>query len=289
MIIVRIYGGLGNQMFQYGAGKALATYYDVPLKLDLRWMRRYRHREFLLDRFPISFDEAACSDWLKFTWFPFQRHPFFLYMKLIRKLNPLIYMEQSLPYNPGFWNLGSDCFLFGYFQSEQYFKNYSDLVRKEFSYNPDLSLYAPEVIRAVQTRGSTAIQFRRGDYVTNSAANRSIGICPMEFYDRAVAYVESRQKQFHLVVFSDEIDWCRENLRYDKVVFAERKGGTPLDDMFIAAQCDNIILANSTFSWWCAWLNQNPAKIVVAPGQWFRNPELNRQTSDLIPEGWAKL
>jgi len=289
MIVVRIYGGLGNQMFQYAASKALAAYYNVPLKLDLRWMCRYRHREFLLDRFSISMEEPTWLDCLKFTWFPFQRHPFFFYMKLIQKLNPMLYMEQLLPYNPGFWNLGRDCFLLGYFQSEKYFADYSDLIKKEFSYTPDLSLYTTEVIKAIRARGSTAIQFRRGDYVTNSAANRSIGICPMKFYDRAIAYIESRQKQFHLVVFSDEIEWCKENVRYDNAVFAERKGGTPLDDMFIAAQCDNIILANSTFSWWCAWLNQNPNKIVVAPKQWFRDPELNRQTCDLIPEDWTKL
>jgi len=111
----------------------------------------------------------------------------------------------------------------------------------------------------------------------------------MEFYNLAVSYVASRQKRLQLVVFSDEIGWCRENVKFANAVFVERAGGTPLDDMFLAAQCDNIILANSTFSWWCAWLNENPDKIVVAPRQWFRDKTLNEQTSDLIPAKWVRL
>jgi hypothetical protein len=289
MIVVRIYGGLGNQMFQYAAARALAAKYEVPLKLDLRWMSGYRHRDFLLDRFPIPIDNPSWTERLKFTWFPFRRRPFFVYTKLIRKVNPLLYMEPAFPYNRGFWNLGPDCFLFGYFQSEKYFAEYEELIRKDFSYGPDLSLYDSAVIRAVRSPGSTAIQFRRGDYVTNVSTNRSIGVCPMEFYERAVAYLESLQKPVRPVVFSDEIDWCRENVKFKDAVFVERRGGIPLDDMFLATQCDNIILANSTFSWWSAWLNPNPSKRVVAPKQWYKSRELADQAYDLIPEGWIRL
>lgn len=100
MIVVRIIGGLGNQMFQYAAGRALAAKYGVPLKLDLRWMRRYRRREFLLHKFPISIENPSWFDRLKFTWFPFQRHPFFFYTKFIHKFNDLLYMDlrfRSIP------------------------------------------------------------------------------------------------------------------------------------------------------------------------------------------------
>lgn len=276
-------------MFQYAAARALAAKYDVPLKLDLRWMADYRHRELLLNRFPISIENPSWTERLKFTWFPFRRRPFFIYTKLIRRMNPLLYFEPAFSYNPGFWDLGPDCFLFGYFQSEKYFSQYEELIKKEFSYEPDLTLYGSDVIRAVRSPGSTAIQFRRGDYVTNPSANRSIGVCPMAFYERAVAYVKSRQKRARLVVFSDEIGWCREQVKFADAVFVERKGGTPLDDMFLAAQCENIILANSTFSWWCAWLNKNPAKIAIAPRQWFRSKELADQAYDLIPEGWVRM
>ena len=138
MIIVRIIGGLGNQMFQYAAGRALAAKYNVPLKLDLRWMRRYSRRDFLLDKFPISVESPSRFDCLKFTWFPFQRNPFFFYMRFIRKFNPLLYMETAFPFNPDVLNLGPDRFLFGYFQSEKYFKYYESIIRQDFSYVPNL-------------------------------------------------------------------------------------------------------------------------------------------------------
>jgi len=276
-------------MFQYAAAKSLAARHNVPLKLDLRWMNRYQHREFLLDKFPISIEQPTLLNRMKFTWFPFKRNPYYFYTKLTLRFNNLLYMDQSLPYSPAFCNLGPDCFIFGYFQSEKYFLDYENIIRQDFSYQSDLSLYDPEVLAAVRSPGSTAIQFRRGDYVTNPAANRSMGVCPIEFYERAVEYIESRQKHLQLLVFSDDIKWCKENVKFDNAIFVERKGGSPVDDMFIAANCDNIILANSTFSWWCAWLNKKPHKIVVAPQQWFREKTLNELTYDLIPESWVRL
>ena len=150
MVVVRIIGGLGNQMFQYAAGRALAAKYVVPLKLDLRWMSSYKHRDFLLNKFPILIDTPSWPERLKFTWFPFRRRPFYFYTKVINRLNHLLYMETSFPYNPDFWNLGPDRFLFGYFQSEKYFKNYQSFIRNDFSYSPDMSLYNPEVLDLIK-------------------------------------------------------------------------------------------------------------------------------------------
>jgi len=289
MIIVRIIGGLGNQMFQYAAGRALATKYNVPLKVDLRWMRGYRHRDFLLDKFPISIETPLWNERLKFTWFPFRRRPFFPYTKLIRKFHHLLYMEPGFPYNPGFWNLGPYRFLFGYFQSEKYFKEYESLLRNDFNYQYDPSLYDKEVLEAIQKPSSIAIQFRRGDYITDAATNRSIGVCSMEYYERAFDFLQSRMKDSRLLVFSDDIEWCRKHVKFDGSIFVQRKGGSPLDDMFLSIQCKNIILANSTFSWWCAWLNPNPKKIVIAPQKWFKSEELNKNAYDLIPDDWIRI
>ena len=198
-------------------------------------------------------------------------------------------MEPSFPFDSNFWNLGPDRFLFGYFQSEKYFKDHESLIRNDFRYNPDLSLYDGEVIEALQSPNVTAIQFRRGDYITNEATNRSIGVCSMDYYEQAVAYLKSKLKDFRLLILSDDIEWCRQNIKFDRAVFVERRGGTPLDDMFLAVKCKNIILANSTFSWWCAWLNPNPKKIVIAPKKWFKSEELNKNAHDLIPDDWIRV
>jgi hypothetical protein len=289
VIVVRIIGGLGNQMFQYAAGRALAEKYNVPLKLDLRWMRGYRHRDFLLDQFPVSIETPSWNERAKFTWFPFQRRPFFPYTKLIRKFNHLLYMEPSFSYNPEFCNLGPHRFLFGYFQSEKYFKDYESLIRNDFRYKPDLKLYDGEILDALKSSGSTAIHFRRGDYVTDEATNRSIGSCSLDYYENAVSYLRNKLKEITLLVFSDDIEWCKRNVNFDGAVFVKGKGAIPLDDMFLAGECENMIISNSTFAWWCAWLNPNPDKIVIAPKNWFKNEQLNKKSYDLIPQEWVRL
>lgn len=288
MIVVRIFGGLGNQMFQYAAGRALAAHLDAPLKLDLRWLKRY-HTPFQMSLFNLPVKVSSRYDDLRFTWFPFKRNPFLFYIKCIRYLNNSIYMEQSLQYKSDFWSLGVDRFLFGYFQSEKYFKDFEPLIRQDFNYQPDLSIYDTDVIEALQSTGVTAIQFRRGDYVTNLATNRSIGVCTMDYYERAINHITSQGNPVRFLVFSDDIEWCRQNVKLGGAVYVERMGGSPLDDMFLAARCKNIILANSTFSWWCAWLNQNPDKIVIAPKIWFRDSVLQEQSHDLIPDSWIRL
>ena len=289
MIVVRIIGGLGNQMFQYAAGRALAARFNVPLKLDLRWMLRYRHREYLLDRFNLPVEQMTIPDCMKFTWFPFRRNPPFIFMKTIRWVNRFIYMEPSLAFNPAFFSLKSDCFLFGYFQSYRYFEGYEDLLRHDFSRAIDQSIYEKTWLEKVAEPGSIAIQFRRGDFVTDPAASRSIGASSMDYYEKAVSQIREKKKDAPLIVFSDDIDWCKANVRFDNTVFIERKGGSPVDDLLLAARCNHIILANSSFSWWCAWLNRQPDKIAIAPKQWFRDEALNAQTTDLFPSDWIQL
>jgi hypothetical protein len=276
-------------MFQYAAGRALATKYGVPLKLDLRWMRRYKQRDFLLNKFPISIETPSWRERFRFTWFPFQRHPFFFYTKIIRKFNKILYVEDGFPYNPDFWNFGPDRFLFGYFQSEKYFKEYDSLIRKDFAYCLNDSLYNREILKAVNTKGSTALHIRRGDYVKNKATSCSIGICTMDYYTRAVRFLKKNLKEIRFIVFSDDIEWCKKNVKFDRVMFAEQQYESPIDDMFLATKCENVILSNSTFAWWCAWLNPNSNKIVIAPQEWFKNEELNRKSYDLIPKEWIRL
>jgi hypothetical protein len=289
MIVIRIFGGLGNQMFQYAAAKALALKQDTTIKVDLRWMRAYRNSKYLLGEFPLNAEEPDILECLKYTWFPFKRRPFYIYIKFIANLNRKIYMEPAFQYNCDIENIGSDKFLFGYFQSENYFEQDPAEIRKDFAYKPDLSLYDATVINAVRKTGSTAIQFRRGDYITDQDTNRNIGFCGMDYYDRAIAYVKSNVPDFKPIIFSDDIAWCKENVRLKGAVFVERSGGSPLDDMHLAAQCHNIIMANSTFSWWCAWLNSNPDKIVIAPKRWFRSQDLHEQSGDLVPSVWVRL
>ncbi len=289
MIVTRIIGGLGNQLFQCAAGIALAARHGVALKLDLRWMRRYRRQPYLLDRFPLPAAPLTVLERLAYTWFPFRRNPPFLLIKAARHLNRRIYLEPGHDYDPAFATLGPDRFLWGYFQSERYFEDCRDLVRAEFAGRADRSRYDPAVVAAVDDEASVAVQFRRGDYVTDPATSRSIGTCPTGYYRDAFALLRSRVPAPRWIVFSDDIPWCRANVGLEGAIFAERSGGTPVDDLFLAASCRHIVLANSTFSWWSAWLNENPGMIAIAPRRWFRDPALHGQSGDLIPARWHRV
>lgn len=288
MIIVRIFGGLGNQMFQYSAGRALSCRLNVPLKLDLRWLSRY-HTPFQLDKFGIVCEHPSAVECLRYTWFPFDQHPFFFYVKLVRFVNRTFYLEKSLRYDEKFNLLGAERFLFGYFQSEKYFADFEKVIRDDFSRNLDTSLYENEVISALMHENVTVMQFRRGDYVTNKAANTSIGLLPFDYYQRGLNHVRSTRGDGPLLIFSDDIEWCKANVTLPEAVFVQRRGGSPIDDMLLAARCHNFILANSTFSWWCAWLCRVEDKLVIAPKRWYRNQVLHEQSDDLIPLSWLRL
>lgn len=287
MIVVRIFGGLGNQMFQYAAGRALAAHHGVPLKVDLRWLNRY-HTGFQLADLPIKAEVISLKEAFRFTWFPFHRHPFFFYIKIIKEFNNFIFLENSFNYDHSFFELGEEKYLFGYFQSEKYFNNFRSIIFNEFKYTPDYKIYKSDVVNTINQTNTTAIQFRRGDYITDKKANETFGICPMDYYERAIEYIRTRQSTKFLI-FSDDINWCRKNVILEDAFYVERQGGSVIDDMFLAAQCKNIIMANSTFSWWSAWLNSNAGKIVIAPNRWFKDQNLNDQSEDLIPEEWILL
>jgi hypothetical protein len=289
MIVTRIMGGLGNQLFQCAAGLALAARHGVGLRFDLRWMRRYPRRPYLLDRFALPAARLTIAERLAYTWFPFGRNPPFLFVKATRRFNRRIYLEPGHAYDPAFATLGPDRFLWGYFQSERYFEPHRTLVRAELQGRADRSLYEPAVLAAVDDEAAVAVQFRRGDYVTDPATSASIGVCPPAYYRDAVALVRERVASPRWVVFSDDLPWCRANVDLEKAVFVERAGGTPVDDLHLAASCRHIILANSTFSWWSAWLNENPGMVAVAPRRWFRDPVLHAQSADLVPARWHRV
>lgn len=289
MIAIRIYGGLGNQMFQYAAGRALALRHGVPLKLDLRWMRRYRNQPLLITRLPIQKTELNWHERLAYTGFPFPRHPPYPFFRWVPYFWHRVYMERSYGFEDRFTRLGPDHFLFGRFQSYRYFSGYESVLRDDFRHQLNPALYDEAVIEMVRKPNAVAVQFRRGDYVTDAATGRYIGVCPMDYYRRAAEIVCKRINSPQFLVFSDDIEWCRRNVDLDGAVFVERKNGTAVDDMALAAQCRHIILANSTFSWWCAWLRAVGDGITIAPERWFRDELLNQETSELCPSSWMRI
>jgi hypothetical protein len=177
----------------------------------------------------------------------------------------------------------------GYWQSERYFADVSDRLRSEFTFKASAAGRNAEIAGEIAAVNAVSLHVRRGDYATNPAMTAMHGICPIDYYDRAVEFVIERVADPVFFLFSDDPDWVREHLKIDwaVVVVEHNDSDTGHEDLRLMGLCRHHVIANSTFSWWGAWLNPSPEKIVVAPKRWFAEDSID--TSDLLPADWVTL
>jgi hypothetical protein len=267
VVVTRVYGGLGNQMFQYAAGLGLAERLSTRLLVDARWFRDVGPlvgRPFQLSAFGVA-PSPGTVDRMRI---------------LVRR--PRLFREDRPGYQPEIEGLHGDVVLDGYWQSERYFAHCEARVRAAFSFPPST---AP-LLAQIRSSESVSLHVRRGDYV-DEKRERRLGLMPLEYYDAAIALLRDELGDPRFFVFSDDLEWCRGELggRPD-VAFADR-AAPDHEHMQLMASCRHNVVANSSFSWWGAWLNPNPEKIVVAPKQWFRDSSL--EPTDLVPPAWLRL
>ncbi|MCK4744844.1 alpha-1,2-fucosyltransferase, partial [Candidatus Parcubacteria bacterium] len=209
----------------------------------------------------------------------------------LEKLKPIrlrlvITKEQHSHFDSKILKLIGNIYLDGYWQSEKYFKNIENSIRKEFTLKNDLQLKAKKLLRKIKNTESISIHIRRNDYISHKPANQYHGVCHLSYYKKAINVIIKKIDDPHFFVFSDDIDWCKKNLKIKfPTIFVE--GNKDYEDLILMSKCKHNIIANSTFSWWGAWLNNNPNKIVIAPKKWFRKKSIN--TKDLIPKTWIKI
>ncbi|MFH0972649.1 MAG: alpha-1,2-fucosyltransferase, partial [Patescibacteria group bacterium] len=182
--------------------------------------------------------------------------------------------------------LKDDIFLDGYWQTEKYFKDIEDIIRSEFTLKTEYSNLNPELIAKISSCNSVSMHIRRGDYITNQNTNEFHGICFLDYYKKAINLIAEKFPNPTIFIFSDDLKWCKENIKIKyPIVFV--KGNKNYEDLIMMSKCSHNIIANSSFSWWGAWLNNNPNKIVIAPQKWLNNPNINY--SDIIPSTWIKI
>jgi hypothetical protein len=299
VITVSLIGGLGNQMFQYAAGKALAERHGVPLALDISGFRNYALRPFLLDRLLVP--EAITSLQAEPAQKPvasFERAKWKARIdrvlakaglpKLGQSANE--YREPHFHYDPRFEALGPQAVLFGYFQSERYFASIADGLRDWLSLREPLGSAACATLQQIEaSRLPVSVHVRRGDYL-KPGTNEVHGILDESFYREALGRLEGAAGESELFVFSDDPEAAEQILSFvpkSRLVHVRGEPERPWEDMALMARCRHHVMANSSFSWWGAWLNRSPDKIVVAPRAWFAPAELARKnTRDLYPSGW---
>ena len=272
MVIVRIHGGVGNQMFQYACAKYLAKHLSQDLQLDLSFFPSQGLRAFRLSELKLEYQEAC----------PYQadqlRGKEGLRFKLMRRLGmkvsrPSSYIKESQSgyFEKDLFQVSGDVYLDGYWQNEHYFTEVRNELIEDFSLRAELSREARIYREKIGGCNAISLHVRRGDYVTNKKTNTVHGICSLEYYKRAAGLIESKVNDPVFFVFSDDIAWCRENLRFLSCAVFITNTKSELEDLELMKCCSHHVIANSSFSWWGAWLSpsRDNGQVVVAPEKWF--------------------
>lgn len=297
MIFVKISGGLGNQMFQYAYGRSLAARKGVELVLDCSFYENERkhplvtRRIFELEIFNIKSKVLKASD-MKSRLLIFAN----VMLKKVadvaglKRLSQSVYQLEDSVNDPS-GNASRNCILNGYWQSEDYFKESASIIRNDFRFKKELEGNNQGLAARMRKTNSVSIHIRRGDYVFDAATNKTHGICSLEYYENAVMLIAGHVADPVFYIFSDDMEWVKLNLQlafsYEYIEGNNEQAGYV--DMQLMSICKHNIIANSSFSWWAAWLNSNEKKIVVAPGKWFADPSLHAKSRQVIPAGWTTL
>jgi hypothetical protein len=303
LITVSLFGGLGNQMFQYAAAKALAQRHRVPLALDLSGFSDsgiVMPRRFLLDRLRVPEAVAgsegtgvskAVKYFFRAKWMG--RIDSLLGCSGLPKLpqSPHFYREPHFHYDPTFEALGPRTAVFGYFQSERYFGPIARDLRKWFAPRERLAGAAADVLARIEaSRLPASVHIRRGDYLNPGTAEFH-GILGEPYYREALGRLGGAIRgEPELFVFSDDPEAAEQVLNFvpsSRLTHVRGAPERPWEDMALMARCRHHVIANSSFSWWGAWLNRAPDKVVVAPRAWFAQTQLSKwNTCDLYPPAW---
>ena len=295
MNIVHVGGGLGNQFFHYAFGQAFSkknnceVYYDInaykEIKLDSEKDSSKQHALYCLKLYKTKVSPATCEDCnaIKNMVTKTRKIPL-----LIRKtlnlqedsFSHFIFYKPPGIYNPSLFSLNGNFYFRGAFQSEKYFIEYRDELIKDFTLDIPLDEQNANIMNQIQSTNSVSLHIRRGDYVKINA------LLPLSYYKSAIEYIVSKEQNLHFYVFSNDVNWVKENLKIDSPFTAvdinpPNKG---YYDLELMRNCKHNIIANSTFSWWGAWLNENPDKIVIAP-----NSYAGKNSTDRLPDSWVKI
>jgi hypothetical protein len=295
VIIVALMGGLGNQLFQYAAGRRLAADTGRPLKLDLTAYESDTRRSYSLAPFNTCQEVATREEIRRVKpsleeavsgWWPARLLRNRRYAKTwIRERTPYVYdagLMRAARETP-------DVHLEGYWANELYFTPIEPVIRREFTLTPEPDGENLTAARAIASTTSVCLHVRRGDYATDPATRQFHGLAPLSYYERAVARLTETVTDAHFFIFSDDPAWVKEHLRLTRpaTCVTHNGAGKDYEDLRLMASCRHHIIANSSFSWWGAWLARSPGQIVIAPAKWLNAPGID--TSRATPAGWIRL
>lgn len=288
MIVVKLMGGMGNQMFQFACGKALSIKHGVPLILDHSYLEKKQSKNITKRNYELSaFDiDLKASKYLMFKFY-------FLYFlsKIIRINNSYKIINEISPYEASTrFPDHSNLIISGYFQSESYFENFSTIIKSNFKFINPTSEYYSLIDKIRSKKNSVSILIRRDDYLNLNHDH----VLSIDYYNSAIAYIKQILPEpfFFIFTIGDTL-WTKENfknLENSEIIENENPNLVGFEKMRMMTLCNNNIIANSSFGWWSAWLNDNPEKIVIAPHNWVNIESINSKISkNRYPENWIKI
>lgn len=290
MIYVKVHYGLGNQMFQYALARGLSLKLGAPFRLDLTFYKRQAltpdARAYCLGHFNIQNVIASDEEIHHFV------RPSFLRRRL-RQLEQAVlpwYKREFIPessraFDPKIFRIRKQVYLAGYWQKEDYFRHAENEIRNDFRFKNPPDIRNSGLIKNINEVNSVSLHIRRGDYLTNNFAVNNFEKCDLEYYQAAVDHIAKKTADPSFFVFSDDISWAMDNLKlkYPVTFIDEYNKDQPHEDLRLMSQCRHFIIANSSFSWWGAWLGSYDGKIVIGPKKWFKNGD------HTLPEKWVRL
>lgn len=290
MIIIRLVGGLGNQMFQYSFGRQIALRNNLIFKLDIFsgfekdfYKRKYSLGDFKIIENLISHEEANYLKRLE-SFNPIER-----FIKVTNPLSPYYKCvkanENNFNFRPNRLKFYKKIYIEGYWQNEKYFLEIAKNLRKEFVVKSPLSSINLEIADEITKTNSVCIHIRRYRDIPKGISRLS----PLQinYYCKAIKYLSNIFNDLHFFVFSDDHEWARKNIKTSFPVSFITHNKKDYEDFRLMTLCKHHIISNSTFSWWTAWLPSDPKKVVIAPKKWFSDSE--KDSRDLIPKKWISI
>ena len=278
MIITKLVGGLGNQMFQYAFARTLSLRHNTPLKIDLSFLKNrnmgpnFVYRNYELDIFNVIEDFD------------------FTFENCIRAEEPFCskYLQEIVD-SIGVYQIDKDIMIDGYWQSVKYFAEFESVIKSDFTFKSLVGDSNDDKIKSmlndIRMTNSVMLNIRRTDFLNTDFH----GVMGLEYINKSTELLESKIDNPKYFIFSDDIEWCKENIKLNNMVIVNHsyKGDRFSYYLQLMKECKNFIIPNSSFAWWSAWLSDSPNKIVIAPKRWLTDETID--TSDLIPSDWIRI
>lgn len=290
MVIVQLKGGLGNQMFQFAAAKLLGAHINKDIKIDVSFFneasKSVTKREYYLDFYHIN--DIVIHKTRKKTFF--QKCLFKIGYPLLKATNHRLVLRGVEKSKLNYYKKFKKVILNGYFLDLKLLESNQNLVKSIFQFNEHRVHPVKKLKEMIQNTQSVSLHVRRGDYL-NQKNQHIYYTCEVDYYKRAIEHIYSKLDKPHFFVFSDDLEWARKELGFNGTTeyIDVRSHDKDVLEFFLMSNCKHNIIANSTYSWWAAYLNRNPEKIVLAPEIWYKNEEENKKALQLVPEEWKVL